>query len=277
MKKIILSALAIMLSLSVFSQDLVVIGKDTLNCKIGKFDGVNLYFKYKKGNAIVTGFLPIEHIRKYEYNFFTYSEIPPDTLRRIYEKGDFDRFRISLNSGLSYHLTKVTTQSYITTILPDWQKLRQGYNIEGDVAYYFNKSFGVGLKYIHYTASLQENFMNFKVNINYFGPSLNARFLKTQRLISNFSVGYLNFEEQRLSVDNYSAIGKSVCFVYEIGYDIKISKYISLGLTCSLNASVLNSLDLDNGVTQTTINIGGMGEYENITRLDLSAGIRFNK
>lgn len=92
----------------------------------------------------------------------------------------------------------------------------------------------------------------------------------------NFSLGYMGYSNDKVIVDKYKMTGSTLGLSLDIGYDIGLSENLALGFQVSVLTGVLTKYDWSDGTTTQTIKLE-KDEYENLNRIDLSIGLRFNK
>lgn len=275
---------------TVFSQDLIVTSEgDSINCKITKLKKDNIYFTFKHKNEIRNTLLPLSKVSFHQYSFFEKSEVPKD---RIFGKQIYPHWRFAVNGGWSSHTAKISDQ--IPSDFKQYAKeLRSGYHISGDITYYFSEPLGVGFKYLIFNSSNQLNdifitypdgtrkdgIMRNDLSISFIGPSFSTRLLnasKKNALTMNMALGYMKYLDKQVVVDHFTMSGNSVGLIYEIGYDIGISKNLALGFQVSFLSATMSQYDWNDGITTKTIKLEP-GEFESLHRIDLSIGLRFNK
>lgn len=91
-----------------------------------------------------------------------------------------------------------------------------------------------------------------------------------------FSLGYMGYSNNKVIIDKYKMTGSTMGLSYDIGYNIGLSENVSLGFLISFISGTLFEYDWDDGTTKETIKLE-KGEYESLSRIDFSVGLRFSK
>jgi len=289
MKNSIMVLFLLTFSVSIFSQDLIITDEgDTLNCKITKVKDENIYFTFKHKEEIRNTMLPLYRVQKYEYGYFQQGGIPEN---RIPGYQDYQKFRFVINSGWSYRIAPVEEklQSFIERY---FKELKSGYHLSSDMQYYFTEFFGFGIKYSLYRSSnmldnVQVTFQDGSqevgrikddISIHFIGPSFYIRYLsgnKKNALYSGLSIGRLGYKNNAIIIDEYILTGKTIGITWDIGYDLSIHKNVSLGILFSYTSGTLTEYEVDDGSIIETVELD-KENYDNLSRIDLSAGLRVN-
>ncbi|WP_207433644.1 outer membrane beta-barrel protein [Sabulibacter ruber] len=292
MKKLLLSLLLMLGCHFLQAQDLVVTYEgDSLNCKITREAKDRLYFTFMYKGAAKNTVLSKHLIRQYQRNYFTDGEIP-ETSEYQYSEQAFSRYRLGVSGGWSYRIAR--TADGLQPFYKEYiDNLKQGFHINGDAAYYFNEQMGAGLRYSTYhaaneldnvTATMPDGTtvtgtLSDKINITYVGPYFSSRTLNRNKLnawIFNVGFGYLGYTDKALQVnERYTFKGSTFGLSADAGYDMRISKKLSVGLQISFVTGTLRQMEVSNGTTTQKIKLQPEN-YENLSRLDVSVGLRFN-
>lgn len=289
MRKFLLFLAPVLLSGNLFSQDLIVTADgDSMNCRITRIKGDNIYFTFRYKDEIRSTLLPVSQVRYHQTGYYQVSEVPDG---RVARKQDYRHFRLALNGGFGYHLARISDD------VPDdfvsyAKRMKSGLNLNGDMAYYISEVVGIGLRYSLFKTSNEMNdiyvedefgnrrygIMSDDLAIHFIGPSMSTRLLsrnKKNELVTNLSLGYIHYFNDKVVVDSYNITGGTIGMSLDITYDIGITEKISLGIQASLLSASLYSYNYDNGVTIQKVQLEA-GGYENLSRVDLSFGIRFS-
>ena len=275
--------------LDMSAQDLVVTSKnDSINAKITKNKKDILYFYFVKNGEVLERYIAptkgkYKHIKRTSY---LTAEVPADYKPKNSYTGP--KYRIALNGGLSYQTAK--TSSSVPDALRDHAKqLKSGYNWGADIHFLTSEYFGFGLKYNTFYSSNVENNVNLTLpdntvlygikDVNYIhfiGPSVLFKFVSSNgknAWVSSASIGYMGYkQEQQTRNRNFTYTAATLGGNLDFGYDIYLSKKLSLGLMVSFVAGSLGEVDLEeNGISQTI----ELDERENLSRIDFSAGLRW--
>jgi hypothetical protein len=271
-----------------YAQDLIVTHEgDSLNCKITKIKKDHIYFTFSYKNEIRSTLLPISNVRFHQYNYYQTTEVPKE---KVVGYSNYQHFRIALNGGFSYQIAKVAED--VPRDFKDYVKdLKSGYHIGGDITYYISEPLGFGIKYYLFKSSnsldnvyAYDNYGNITygkmsddVTTSFIGPTFSVRLFnhkKTNAFLMNLSLGYMGYSDDKVLIDPYKITGSTLGFAFDVGYDIGLSKHLSLGFQISCITGTLFEYKLDDGVTSTTIKLE-KDKYESLNRLDFSVGLRF--
>lgn len=290
MKNTLILILLISVANSVFSQDLIITNSgDTINCKITKVRTDNIYFTFKHKDEIRSTLLAMSNVKRHQFNFFQTSEVPKE---KVIRPENYQHFRIAVNGGYSYQTAKVAES--VPSDFKDYiKKLKSGHHFGGDLTYYYTEPLGFGIKYYIFKSSNNlDNIyvedingnrrfgkMSDDLTISFIGPSYSTRLInhdKSKAFLMNLSLGYMGYSNDKVIVDKYKMTGNTIGLSFDIGYDIGLSKNLSLGFQLSLLAGTLSEYNLSDGTMTETIKLE-KGEYESLNRVDFSVGLRFSK
>ncbi|MBO9732708.1 MAG: autotransporter domain-containing protein [Chitinophaga sp.] len=198
---------------------------------------------------------------------------------------DFPAFRISVNGGYSYRLGKIGSQ-FNGEARDYLKKLKSGFNIGADATYYFQEKMGVGLKYSRFHASNSGVFpipggnvsTSDNISINFIGAIFGTRLYnkaKTNAFYANVGLGYLGFRNNSaVAINKMILKGGTAGTSLDLGYDFRITRYLSAGAQASLITGTLSSIKIEQSNGTSSVDLKD-DEKENLTHLNLSAGIRF--
>ena len=290
MKTILTLSLFLFLTKAVFSQDLIVTDEgDSINCKITKVKAENIYFTFKHKDEIRNTLLPMSKVKEYQFDFYKINEVPTG---HVVREGNYQHFRIALNGGYSYQTAKIAEN--VPADFKDYvKKLKSGYHFGGDITYYFTEPLGVGIKYYLFKSSNSldniyiedgegnrtQGKMSDDLTITYIGPAFSTRILnhdKSNAFFMNVSLGYMGYSNNKVLIDNYKMTGSTLGLAFDLGYDIGLSKNISVGFQISMISGTLFNYNWNDGTTKQTIKLE-KDEYESLNRIDFSVGLRFSK
>ena len=132
MRTIFFLILLLMVAELAYTQDLIVTNEgDSINCKITKVKTDNIYFTFNHKGEIRSTLLPISNVKLHQFDFYQTSEVPKE---KIVGYENYQRFRIAINGGYSYHTAKVGNG--VPSDFKDYiKKLRSGYIVSGDLTH----------------------------------------------------------------------------------------------------------------------------------------------
>jgi hypothetical protein len=290
--KIVIVVLLSLLSFPLLAQDLIVTNEgDSLNCKITKVKSDNIYFTFKYNDEIRSTLLPVSDISNYQYGYYSTVEVPPE---KIVGNEIYPHYRMAVNVGWNYRTARLS-DDIPADFKQYYNELKSGYNYGLDLTYYFSEQLGVGFRYNNYLskneidnvyvtypdASTEYGKMSDHVSTNFIGPFFSTRlfnFNKKNCFLFDLGIGYMGYKDQSVLIsDQYILKGNTVGTYLNIGYDIGVSPDLAIGFQLSLSTGNLTQFQVfENGVYTETKKLE-KGQYENLSRIDLSIGLRFNK
>lgn len=280
----------IVISLGGFSQDLIVTTEgDSINCQINAIKKNNFYFTFKHKAEIRETFIPTKEVVSHQKNYYSESIIPVNYKSKSV---DYSRVRFGLDYGYSHRTAKVSPnvprdlQAYV-------KDLKRGFNLGADLHYFVSEPVGIGIKYVHNQSSNSLNGIYIEddqgnrrygtlsddITITFVGVSLSSRVQnanKTNAFLFGFAMGKMNFRNNFRVVESYVMTGSCFGTSLDLGYDIATSKNFAIGVKLSLIGGVLTNYVLNDGFSSTRVTLD-KSEYESLSRIDLSVGIRFIK
>lgn len=276
---------------TVFSQDLLVTTKgDSLNCKILKVTKNEIRFAYIQDGLVKDSSLSKPSISIYKFNRFAVN----DTLEELANipKKDYSNYRVAINYGLGYMLAPLS-DDISNDLAPYFIDLKSGSLFSGDVAYFFSSYLGIGLKYTQFNTvnskypiyeiddrtdiTLRTGSMSDDISIVFVGPYISTRvpsMYRNDAFLMNLSLGYMGYRNDKVVFDDFLLKGKTIGLSLDFGYDIGFSKNIAMGIQLSLYSGYLSKYVMTDNLGSRTI-ILGEEQYESLSRLDLTIGLRF--
>lgn len=289
MKKLVVLVLLTVAVGALRAQDLIVTSdNDSLNCKITKLKSDYIYFTFKHKNEVRSTLLPLNQVKYHQLGYYSVAEVPAQkgVWRELYP-----HFRVGVNGGLSFRMAKLDDR------IPMDQRtyardLMSGSHFSADMAYYFSEQLGVGLMYSRFGASnsMANASLTFPdgshgygklsddITISFIGPLFSTRLYsrsKSTCFIFNVGLGYLGYNDKAVYGSDLTIKGSTGGFYAGAGYDVNLSEKFALGVQLSLLGGSLTKLKVTNGFTTQTVELPKDG-YENLSRIDLSVGLRLN-
>jgi len=99
---------------------------------------------------------------------------------------------------------------------------------------------------------------------------------KRNGLVMNFGVGYLGYFNAGMLIYPLLLKGNTLGFSWDFAYDIRIAENLALGLQVSFVLGTLREYEITYLSRTETIELD-KDNYDNISRIDLSLGLRFVK
>lgn len=295
MKRTILRQIIVIVAITIFSfssqaQDLVVTNEgDSLNCKITRIKADNIYFTFKHKDEVRSTLLPLNQVKFHQQDFYQISEVPAD---KVVGNEVYPHFRAAINGGWSYRVAKISNS--VPSDFKQYAKdLNSGIHYGLDLSYYFSEPLGAGFKYYNYKSKnemdniyltlpggqTQHGKMSDDISINFIGPFFSTRILdanKKNSLLMNLGIGYMGYKNNAVLISGYTIKGNSLGLSWDIGYDIGLSENFAIGFQFSWMVGTLTQVEISDGSRTETVKFD-KENYENLSRIDLSIGLRFNK
>lgn len=199
--------------------------------------------------------------------------------------------RIAFQGGYAYRIAPLSKDT--PPILKNYaNNLKSGYSVGLDAAYFFRPSWGLGLKYSRFgsegamtnmSVTYDDGMSSYgsisdNISISFVGPSYVSKFtfLNPNHVVfGGMSLGYLGYRDDAVLVNRTLAItGATLGAAVDLGYDYAISKYITVGAQASVTGGALNKLTVVENNQETIMELDEQSR-ENLSRLDISAGVRF--
>jgi outer membrane autotransporter protein len=117
------------------------------------------------------------------------------------------------------------------------------------------------------------------ITTQFVAPFLSLRFNNkayTGAFLMGLSMGYIGYKNKAELVYPMELNGSTFGLSLEMGYDIKLSDNLFLGFQASFLMGALSKMTMEDTNGSQTIEFEE-GEYESMSRLDLSVGLRFSK
>ncbi len=298
MKKLFIFSMLTLIFGQLSAQDLIVTKNgDSIQCKIATIKHNNIYYHTTEvtDGATLPKALPVSNVEKYKHNYFR----PQIT--------DYHKWVFSINGGYSQRFAKTENGKYAEHN----KKLKKGFHIDGNVAYYFSKHLGCGAKITVFKSSHSQDdavangsyyytpkkeliyygppttlighrqFDKFTLKdehtIYYVGPMFSSRFFDMGKgaYLINCSVGYLSYIDEGTDENgSFTIKGNTAGVLIECGYDYWFLKNSALGFRLSLIGG--NIKECTKEVKSTTEKIES-NNHVGLGRLDVSVGLRFGK
>ncbi len=268
------------------AQDLIVTNEgDSLNCKITKVKSEFIYFTFKHNDEYRNTLMALEDVKYHQFNFYQTSEVPESIIVKYI---DYPQFRLAITGGYAYRTGKLpdgvgtTTEEYL-------KDLKSGFHIGADATYFFSEFMGVGMKYDVFRSKSEYSKYSFSavrsnedlsddMTINFIGPLFVGRFYDSDKqncFVMDLGMGYLGYNDDAHLSSDFNIKGATVGLCWDFGYDITLSKNVAIGLQLSFMLGTLTQYKTNEYGNYETVELDE-DLYEDLNRVDLSIGIRFN-
>lgn len=275
---------------SIQAQDLIVTKKnDSISCKIMKLKKDNIYFVFKNNDIYQSTLLPEAEVASYSYDFFENDPIPKDSLPGFVEQTGF---RLAFNGGYSYDPAKISNSTPV--FLEEFTKqLRSGYHIEGSAIYFFDRIFGIGLKYNLFKTKNTLNNVIFTntdgseiigtlendISVSFVGLVLATRLLgkkSNNAVLINSAIGYLSYQDDQLLAIPIKSTGNALGINTNVGYDYELSDNFFVGVQVGITSGRIKELDIESSSGTETVELPDDERPWGSARIDFSFGVRYH-
>lgn len=288
------------------AQDLIVkTSNDSVRCKVIKQSTETVYFfTYDKNNIETTNALKKSEIKEIIINFYTDNKgdstqvmnrnetsVRKPNVRAKQPIEIVSGVRISASYGAAYWIfinpknSNVFVKEYLN-------ELRTGNAYSFSFNYYGKQNYGFGLQYMNFMSyNREENVMLSTpgitptygtliddIQMKYIGVSFGYRMPlpnKKWRVLGDFGIGYSDYVNNTEFVSKSEIKASTVGLNTQLGFDCKISKTLSWGITGTLIRASTTSYDITTGGKTTNVKLPD-GESESHMRADVSIGLRIN-
>ncbi len=203
---------------------------------------------------------------------------------------DYSKFRIGVQGGYSYRLGSL--DNIPSDFKAYTKKLKSGFNIGVEGAYFFKPKWGLGLKYNSFMTkeSLGGVIVEFNdgssatgsisddIRITFIGAIYIVNFIPNNEehaFYGSFGAGYLAYRDDAVIVDREVEItGNTFGSTVDFAYDYKLSDSIAIGAQVSLMLGKLSEITVKDEFSEQTQRLDGDNQ-DDLARLDFSVGIRF--
>lgn len=270
-----------------FSQDLIVTtGGDSIHCAITKVKPDFIYFTFRYDGEYRSTLLPRSQVQYYREGYYQFAEVPKD---KLVGAADFTRFSFGIGGGFSYLTGRVSDN--IPPDLRDYIKqLKSGYHINADFTFFIIEYLGVGAKYSMFktqndvgiyvedsSGQIITGMLEDDMTIHFVGPTFFTRgSFKEEKAHFLFGIGagYLRYKNEAQFIDAFTLTSNTFGMSFDLGMDFRLASRLYMSVAFSYMIGTITQYEYDDGVIKETIKLN-KDEYENISRLDLSVGLRF--
>lgn len=198
------------------------------------------------------------------------NEVKVDSLKNeLYKQKKIPKFSFSVAGGLSWRIAKTPSTSNAKEAAY-YKDLKSGQAIDASVTYFFNKKFGIGLRFNTHISkvSITDYFglpngtniygkLDEKVSINFFGPNFSGRFFnktKTGNFYFDAGFGLSTYSDYaRLPGYFVKDTGMDVGVYLDGGYTVLFNRLVGAKIGFAYSGAALTSIDEDNNGSKSTI------------------------
>jgi hypothetical protein len=297
MKKYLLVAILLYSLLATgYSQDrIITLNYDTIDCRIKKIWNNTIFFDVTTKGVKSSGKLPLKSV----LNYANSGELTPKK-QKVVNTDPFERLHLGLKGGPSYLLASSrNAENYMVTLgltsdkaQSYYRDLKSGLSGTADIICLINPYYGAGIKYKFFdTSASLEGFFDAQdgihliyttykeqIYVNYIGATFYyQQFIggeESFKFYSAFSLGLALYRNEAEYLNGYFLLkGKNFGTGTSLGVEYFIASCFSVGAELSAFYSSIRKIKITDGTNNTTVDLG-KGNYENLSRLDLSFGIR---
>lgn len=293
-RKLIVLIFSLLVVVLTYGQDrIITVSGDTILCRVLRQGPSVVSFEQVQGESRTTSRIDRSQVSFIETGI--YGPEPGD--ERLAE----GRLDLSFSGGPSW-LTASTKEAKaqamqlgLTQAQADsyYRQLKFGWSGAANAHWMVAYGTGAGIQYRFFTTGAEEwatfdpqdgqnlwyGKMKETIYIQYAGPSMKtyAPLGRSRHLMvhSALSAGWMFYRNEVSALNSFSLVtGNNFGYSLEAGLDCFITPRIALGLKLSLFASKMKKVDIDDGVSKSTMELP-KDQYENVSALDLLGGIRF--
>ncbi len=269
------------------AQDLIVTPeRDSINCKITRVKDGYIYFTFKHKGEVRNTLIPEKEVI-YQFGYY---KTPDVAVEKKSHHGDYNQWHLEFNGGPAYRLAKIP-YDLIDQEKDYLRELKSGYQFGLDASFFISELLGFGAKLSTFRSKHSQSDLLIRlpdgssttvavsddIKMFYAGPSVITRWVPANKkgvFNSDFSLGYLNFSNfSTLDGQQLQIKGATLGLTLGLGYDFYISKNFGVGLGIGFVLGTLTKVTLNDGNTTQTVKLEE-GQYEGLSRIDLSVGLR---
>lgn len=300
----------IVFAVSLRAQDLIVTNEgDSINCKITNVKSDIIYFTFRSGDEVLNTLLSVGKIDNYVIDYYSTAEVQVEAPRGVSRevqrevsretpreknmgKEIYPHFRFAASGGWSYRTARLSPDIQ-SDFKNYYNKLKSGWHYDLGASYFFSEQLGVGLKYNEFRTSNEiDIYVDFEdgtteygsmgdnYRIKFIGPTFSTRLLNSTKkncLLLELGLGYMDYRDKGHVLSMPVTIkGGTVGTYWSIGYDFGLTENLALGFQISSLSGTLYQITRSSGTQSVTEKLA-KDKYENLSRIELSVGLRFNK
>ena len=276
---------------------IITLTNDTVECKINRVTRGDIYFDVTTQGVMTIGRMPLADITSFSISPAGGSVPVSRALSTVPAR----RLRIGLNGGMGYIISSSETaeESMVTWGITHseaelyYKDLKTGIYGSGDITYLLTPKIGLGLRYkffetsgslkgffdpnegmyLFYAPYREQIYVNFAGVYFFYGEPLGAR--QQFKIYCAYAAGLAFYRnEAELFSGNYLATGYSFGMDGSLGLEYFVKPGLSVGAELSTFYASLRKFELTDGSDTQTMELE-IENYENLSRVELSLGIRF--
>lgn len=202
------------------------------------------------------------------------------------------QWEVTAYGGWAFRTAKLSDQ--VPSDFRDYaKKLKSGYTLGTGLGYFWSRIMGVGIRYSYFgsrgtldnvwmeneaTGERLYGNMSDNMRVQFFGATWQLRYTFPKwkpSIYVNYGLGYLQYDNNATLVSHAMVIsGGTGGVLMDLGLDIPLGRRASITIGTNLVAGTLQKLRIRENGRETTVDLEE-DERENLSRIDLSAGLRW--
>ncbi|GGB83950.1 outer membrane beta-barrel protein [Dyadobacter sediminis] len=261
------------------AQDLIVTSDgDSLNCRITRQNAQFVYFTFAKEGRPSNTLLPVTKISSVKKAFYGNAQLR-EGMQPLSGKS-YSQWQFGIRAGYAYRTAKVSDQ--ISSQYKDYiKKLKSGFVLGGDMHYFISEPLGFGLKY-SFNKHKNEDGTDLKddISMHYIAASMINRYVLANpksSFLLGINLGYQSYKDKAVLLGNaLDMSGGTAGFGLDAGFAHQLSAGTAIHFGLSYTTATLYSINVGQGSYKQKIKLE-KGQYEGLSRLELTAGFKFGK
>ncbi len=279
MRFFLVSTLSLFLLTSMVAQDLVVTrGGDSINCKIDRITGEQVFYSFRDESGIqLSSVIPRDQVASYDQRYYTRK------LKDIRNETDLYTLSLDLKGGYSRWLAEIHQD---LGFISYQEEMLNGWNMGIDASLFFGYNSGISFKYNRFfTSNSMESAllrstggqpyfgeMADNIAITYIGPAYAFRTVSADRkqvFTSRLGFGSLRYYNHGKLGEEISIYGNSWGASLDAGYHNNLTENVGIGIKASFIGGILTEYEVEFGGRTQTIELDEE-DYWSLSSLDLS-------
>ncbi|KAA6437006.1 porin family protein [Dyadobacter flavalbus] len=261
------------------AQDLIVTSDgDSLNCRITKQNAQFVYFTFAKDGQPGNTLLPASKVSSVKKAFYGSSQLP-EGMQPLSGKS-YSQWQFGIRAGYAYRTAKVSDQ--VSSQYKDYiKKLKSGFVLGGDLHYFISEPLGFGLKY-SFNKHKHDDGTDLKddISMHYIAASMLNRYILANpksSILLGINLGYQSYKDKTVLMGTaLDMTGGTAGFGLDAGFTHQLSAGTAVHFGLSYTTATLYNINVGQGSNKQKIKLE-KGQYEGLSRLELTAGFRFGK
>lgn len=282
------------------AQDLIITNtRDSIECRIHQVRAEQIIYVENINGRFDGKMIELTEVAAYFYNFRNTNIENEDTIETVKSEinedikvYNFPGVHFAIGGGFSYQLGKISRE-VPHGIRPHLTKLKSGYHLNSEVAFFAHRTTGFGAKVSFFKSKNQEYVSNVTIDngqrvsgnisddltIMFIGPTICFRSInemnKENYALFEISVGYMNYKN-RVNYFNapFRISGNNVGISTGISYNVELKDGVGLMFKFSTFAGSLKYADINGMGVNERIELDDNAR-ESMSRIDFGIGLNF--